>query len=159
MFSIFRSGGVIFIYRDWLCEHVRKHRLVSLVLVLTLSCAYYLIDGIGTGGWIEVIKNFSMMILFSSWLVYAIGSNGIILNNFFTSFISSISMEIYLCHMVIFRALQKVDIYEHLSNGFIGYLISSLAVFCGAIILSVGFKKGQKALLFAIKEQLVKFRK
>ena len=45
--------------------------------------------------------------MFVAWLLYAIGAKNAFLNNRVARYISNISMEIYLAHMVIFRVIEK----------------------------------------------------
>lgn len=58
---------------------------------------YYLLNG-----------NVFMCLLVSVvMLLYAITSNVKVLDNKIAKFLSGISVEIYLCHMMVFRILQK----------------------------------------------------
>lgn len=40
------------------------------------------------------------LIVFTAWLIYTIGFKDVMLNNRVTKYLSGISMEIYLCHMI-----------------------------------------------------------
>jgi peptidoglycan/LPS O-acetylase OafA/YrhL len=43
-------------------------------------------------------------------VIYGLQSRSLLLDNRVTKFLSSISMEIYLCHMLFFKALQKLSL-------------------------------------------------
>ena len=69
---------------------------------------YYLLNG-----------NVFMCLLVSVvMLLYAITSNVKVLDNKIAKFLSGISMEIYLCHMMVFRILQKMKIWKWMDSIF-----------------------------------------
>lgn len=130
----FMSGGLIYLYRNILSDSVKRFPVMFLILCLVVTIVYFIANKnfFGDNG-IEI----RMMILFSLWLIYAIGSNGIVLNNSFVRFISSISMEIYLCHMVIFRVLERAHMNYLFGMGMLSYAITTVLVLIGAILLSL----------------------
>ena len=83
-----------------------------------------------------------MLLVSVSMLIYALGRNrrGILLNPF-TKFISSVSMEIYLSHMVIFRVIERLGINTMIGNGWAQYAVTSVIVLVGAIIISAVIKQ------------------
>ena len=93
----FIAGGLIYLYRDEILK-------IKNWLILGVTCiaivAYYLLN--------QCI--FMCLLVPSVLLMYAIISDTKFLNNKITKFISGISMEIYLCHMMIFRVLEKLKI-------------------------------------------------
>lgn len=129
----FLAGGLIFIFRNDLIAIIEKYREFWLLLCVAGTVAYL---GIPT-----LRDNFTMpltlVVLFSCYLLYAIGFSGRILNNRIVGFISGISMELYLCHMLIFRLLEKMNIVNLLGKGAIGYCIVALIVIVGSICFSV----------------------
>ena len=63
------------------------------------------------------------------------------MENRITNFVSGISMEIYLSHMVIFRVVEKLGLNQIVGNGWIQYVVSVVIVLLGAILFSVVVKK------------------
>ena len=57
------------------------------------------------------------------------------------SFLSGISMEIYLCHMVMFRVIEKLHLNIMLGIGWFQYIVTVALVFIGAACFSVVVKK------------------
>lgn len=55
-------------------------------------------------------------------------------------FFSGISMEIYLCHMVIFRALEKLHLNTIAGNGWLQYVVTVILVIAGAIVFAMVMK-------------------
>lgn len=77
----------------------------------------------------------SYLSFFALWMLYAM-TGGIncgfnLLNNKVTNFIGGISMEIYLCHMVMFRIIEKLHIERFIDNPYLlfwGWCILGLAL-------------------------------
>lgn len=64
-----------------------------------------------------------------------------LLENKITNFISSISMEIYLSHMVIFRVIEKLDLNRIIGNGWIQYIVTVVIVLCGTVLFAYIMQK------------------
>lgn len=81
------------------------------------------------------------------WLSYATICAGgaarksYLLENRITNFISGISMEIYLSHMVIFRVVEKLGLNQIIGNSWIQYVVTVVIVLLGTILFSVVVKK------------------
>ena len=73
--------------------------------------------------------------------MYAVISRGSVLQNRFTSFISSVSMEIYLSHMFIFRIVEKLKLNTIIGNGWLQYLFTVVSVLIGSIVFSLVMQK------------------
>ena len=106
----FLSGGLLYLYREKIQRVVKKYKIIYLCMcfIVTISffmCDYY-IDSLQSNT--NYISNILMLIVFNVWLCYAIGEDSRLLNNSITKFMAAISMEIYLCHMVIFRVIEKM---------------------------------------------------
>ena len=136
----FLAGGLIFIYRDKLQMIADKFRWLVLTVGLALTVLYYFVG----------VNVPIMLAIFSVFLIYAIGNKKrIILNNRVTGFLSGISMEIYLCHMVIFRIIEKVGLTHLFGAGVMSYIATCIGTILGAILFSF---IAQKALNFLIKK-------
>ena len=66
---------------------------------------------------------------------------GGVLQNRFTKFFSSVSMEIYLSHMVIFRLIERIGLNTIIGNGWLQYAVTVVTVLVGTIVFSVIMKK------------------
>lgn len=53
-----------------------------------------------------------------------------------TKFLSGISMEIYLCHMVVYRILEKLKLTHMFESDTISYVIASIGTIIGAVIFA-----------------------
>ena len=104
----FIVGGGIYLYRHVIHAFVSKYRWVMLLLCWGAVFVYW---AMSPTGFLFVLL---MSVLCGMWLCYAIGSNGRVLNNRAVHYISGISMEVYLCHMMAFRGVEML----HLSRLF-----------------------------------------
>ena len=76
------------------------------------------------------------LIVFAVWLIYAIGSKDIVLNNRVVKYLSGISMEIYLCHMMFFRVASMLHLDKFIRNNDMLYVATCIATLIGAICFS-----------------------
>ena len=76
---------------------------------------------------------------FSVWQHWSIPSDasGGVLVNPVAKFLGGICFEIYLCHMVIYRVLEKLHIIHLFGNGLLAYIFTAVAVICGSVVFSV----------------------
>lgn len=126
------AGGLIYLYRKELKQFSSKYQWMCLGIIIGTVVLYFLIGG----------NTITMMLVSAAMLVYALGRNRRgVLPNPFTKFISSISMEIYLSHMVIFRVIERQGINTMIGNGWVQYAVTVVIVLVGTIIFSVVMKK------------------
>ena len=76
------------------------------------------------------------LLVFAAWLMYAIGSKDIVLNNGGAKYLSGISMEIYLCHMMFFRVVSMLHLDKFIHNNDMLYVATCIATLIGAICFS-----------------------
>lgn len=124
----FLAGGLIYLYRD---EISKLNRWIVLAMVAIFVYIYY-VSGC----------NIMMCLLVSAVLViYAMVSPGGILENRITSFFSSISMEIYLSHMFIFRIIEILKLNTFWGDGWIQYILTTIIVISGTAVFAVAIQK------------------
>lgn len=125
------AGGLVYLYRNELEQFSRKYWWAALGGIAACVVLYYAIGG----------NTVTMLLVSVALLVYALG-NEKVLQNRFTKFFSSISMEVYLSHMVIFRVIEKLHINTMLGDGWLQYAVTVLLTIGGAAVFSVIVKKG-----------------
>lgn len=64
-----------------------------------------------------------------------------LLENRVTKFVSGISMEIYLSHMVVFRVIEKTGLNQMFGNGWIQYCITVCSVLIGTVLFAVVMRR------------------
>lgn len=134
-FMFFAGGGLLFLYKDKFTEAKKIYRIPILILCASLSIFFAL--------YITNIKEYRILYLlplFASYLIYVISFDSKILSNKITSFISKYSMEVYLCHMVVFRIVEKIGLLYIFGKGLVSYIISSIVVIIVSFIIAIIFR-------------------
>ena len=123
----FVMGGILFLYKD---ELKRWTRCKSVVLVAAVFATVLFFAT-------DQITFLAKTTLFSIWIVYAIvDSNSILLSNKFMNYIGSISMEIYLCHMAIYRLIEKMGAVSIIDSAILNYVTVLLMTVLGSVLFS-----------------------
>lgn len=130
-FVYFMAGGMIFLYREKLASAACRFRYLIPVLLLVAGAVFFLLDGMMP----------AVLLLFSLMLIGALScsSRKGVLNNPVTAFLSRYSMEIYLCHMMVFRILEKLHLTEISSLPILDYIITVTMILLGAIAVAAAF--------------------
>lgn len=123
----FIAGGLIFLYRKELAEFASKYKVIAGAILLIATVTYFAVGG----------NTLTMLFFCVAALVYTLGCNGGVLVNPAAKFLGGISFEIYLCHMVIYRVLEKLHIVHLFGNGLLAYIFTAVAVICGSVVFSV----------------------
>ncbi len=132
----FVTGGLLYLYRKEICSLAAKVRWLLLAVCIAATAAYFFFP------LPEAYQGLWYVVLFALWLMYAVGTDGKVLNNHMTKFISGISMEIYLCHFGIFHVLKRLHLTQLFGKGVLSYLATVLAVFAGSAVFAFCAKWG-----------------
>lgn len=136
-------GGLIYLYRSSLSAFSKSHRIIAALLVVVFAVAYYVV-----GAYVLVT-----LCLYSSILIYAMGagSKGL-LSNRFTKYLSSISMEIYLSHMVFFRILERIGLTHIINNDLASFMLAIVLILTGTAVFAAVARWGIKKMDNAIQK-------
>lgn len=126
----FITGGLIYLLREKLSTAISKHTTAFLILSIVATVLRLAVKMPMVAGY------YADLLLFAIWLVYAIGSHGVILNNKLVAYLSEISLEIYLCHMMFYRVVEKMGIERYIDNADALYIVSFLLTLAGAVIFA-----------------------
>lgn len=145
---LFVVGALIYLYRREIQEICNKFRWRVLVICVFMTILWYICpSSIGSYS-IFFIK---CLILFCLWLSYAIGVDSKLLSSKVMKFFSSISMEMYLAQMVIFRAVEKLHLLYIFGNygigGWISYIFAFIFTIAGLVIFINCYKLGVKIII------------
>lgn len=125
----FIAGGLVFLYRDVLQRWTCMHTYVGLA-VCVLATVLRLIFPM------EALFVIPDMVVFILWLIYAIGSHSVVLNNSIAKYLGGISMEIYLCHMMFYRFVSLFHLERFFDDSNVLYVVTFAATLIGAICFS-----------------------
>lgn len=143
----FMAGCLIYLYKDELVCIVNWFRWIVLSLVILITICYFITPEKALS-----VNNIWMLVIFSSFLIYAMGVDSKILYNSVIKFIAGISMEIYLCHMVIFRVIEKLHLNYLFGKGVVSYAITCIMVLVGTIVFSIIINFG----INVVRKKLIK---
>ena len=145
----FLAGGLIYLYRNEIAAWGGKkgmHRLLMLAAVAASVILFYAIGG--SRPWDGITATY--LLVSATMLVYAVivskdagASGGVrksLLENRLAHFFSGISMEVYLSHMAVLRAIEKTGLNTRFGNGWIQYGITVVMTLIGAVLFSVSVK-------------------
>ncbi len=125
----FFSGGMIYLYRKSIKIFVEKHWLMVLAFCVILNIAKFNLP-------IEGVYILPDLVVFSAWLIYAIGTKDVVLNNRVVKYLSGISMEVYLCHMMFFRVVNMMHLEKFLHQNDVLYIVNCIATLIMAVCFS-----------------------
>lgn len=127
----FLAGCIIFLYKDNLLQVIDNKKRLVLCICLSSSILYYMIpNSIGDFSILEI----KLLLLYSLWTVFSLAIHKIPKIERFVNFISRISMEIYLSHMLCFRVLEKTRLLYLLGNGFNSYILDVVLTIIAVLI-------------------------
>lgn len=161
-FPFFMAGGLLYLYREKLSFPKLWQRIVLLIVTVFATCLYFTPFVPMPFGekilWVGVI--------FVLWVMYAI-TGGIpikgfkLLDNKVASFLGGLSMEIYLCHMFMFRIIEKVHLEKFVGNPHALYWLYCalgiiLAILFSWIVTKIVFPKCAKLIDNNLKPFIMK---
>lgn len=129
----FILGGMIFLYKESIKSIIRKYSGLAFAICIA-SILIYL--------YVYVFRKFelynfeSKMFIFCLWLIYAIGADNKLMHNKVIDYICNFRLEIYLSHMVIFRAIEKVHLENYITQPDVLFITVLAATIIGTIIFS-----------------------
>ena len=133
-FPFFVAGGLIFLYRQNIMQLSGRSKWFPLLLLSLVIVGYYVLPKI------QLLPD---LLVFSALVLYAVlkAEERGLLNNSIVKFISDISMEIYLSHMLFFRVVEKSHVDHLISNGNVLFVVTFLLTFAGALLFSLLWKR------------------
>lgn len=139
--SFFLVGGIIYLYKDDIATLIKNKKCVMYVLpiILIFSLIFYY-SNINTTLGCLLVSTFLLLTAITNDSAENLIGDGCLswlLNNKLTTYISKISMEIYLSHMVVFRVIEKVRLNTILGNGWLQYIVTVGLVMINTVLFSI----------------------
>ena len=140
----FFAGALIYLYRDELIRFVTHFKWIMACLAIISVILYYIVpDEIGKFN----VFTLKTLLTCVCLLVLALGCNGKLSKSKLNTYLSSISMEMYLCQMVLFRAAEKMHLLYIFGKDWLSFLVCNIIVIIFIIIFVECFKHGTKLIL------------
>lgn len=128
----FLLGGIIFLYKEIIMKYVSSYLFSFIILIFLLTLLYWIFrDLVSTIVYVLIIST-----VMGSYLIFAVSNNTKLLHNKYIDYLSGISMEIYLCHMMSFRIVQFLHLSKYFSNIHLIYVLSCILTLIVAIFYS-----------------------
>ena len=118
----FFAGGLIYLYRKELAGFSNRYKWITIAVCVFAIAFYYGVNR----------SVYTMLVVFSIMLISGIGVDG--KSNRIVTYMSGISMEVYLCHMVVFRAIEKAQLHRIFSSEVLSYITAALSTIGGAVL-------------------------
>lgn len=125
----FLSGGVIYLFREQIIRITKKHKIIITTAITLITISFFLFKQQYTYKTLYL----SELILFSSWIIYSIATPIKLLTNKALKYLSDISLEIYLSHMIIYRVVEKIHLEQYIQQKDFLYIATSLLTILGVI--------------------------
>ena len=142
----FILGGLIYMYINQIKNLVKKHKVMFVMATSVCLVFYYLVSS----------SVYTMLILFTFFTVFGIcggSTTNAIFQNRAILFLAGVSMEIYLCHMFVFRFIEKIGLLHLTGNEVLNYVIVSFLTIGGAIVMAVLLRKIISAVGIKLKRE------
>jgi len=137
----FLGGGLLYLYRS-ACKRIKAPAVILLIVSII---SYYALYG----------SEYSLVIAFAAMVILCICCNSkisdILFRNRVILFIASLSMEIYICHMFVYRTIEKFNINYLFGSSMANYLFDVIITISGALALAYM----TKMVLFTLGKALV----
>ena len=127
---------MIYLYREELRRFMDRFGWLVAMLALGLAVIYFLL---GSMMLTQLLVGLCLTVL-------ALGKTNGLLRNWLTKGLSDISLEIYLCHMMVYRVLEKVKCTNLFPSKLLSFAVTAVATLLGAVVMSIVIKKALKLL-------------
>lgn len=135
--TVFLIGGMLYLYREDIERFFQKYVGTKLrqcgifFICMLFTIAYYAMPDVAMG---MDIRDQKTAFVFALWCIYAMGAKSIVLNNRITKAIAKYSMEIYLSHMIVLRALCVLRVTEILDKHIISFGIMLIVLMSATLV-------------------------
>ncbi len=128
----FLAGGLVYLYRNQIVGLVSGRKVARWLLQGIIVCSVFIYYFVGA-------STVTYLLVSVTLLVYAVSGGvwGGVLENRVTQFFSGISMEVYLSHMAVFRAVEKLHLNTALGDGWLQYVFTVVIVVVGASMFAL----------------------
>ena len=137
----FVAGGLIYLYRRKLVSLDKLWTIIFCIVSVVLLIFYYVM-------YRTPLSMIILLLLFTLFTVAGISAGGgiskYLVRNKVILFLGSISMEIYLCHMFVYRMIEKLSLLHIMENEVMNYCLVSILTVTGTVIVTFMWSKFQK---------------
>ena len=140
----FVAGGLIYIYRAELKNLVEKYPALWLAMLIVATICYFSVFS-------TVFMLLVVFVLLTIILLPEDRFKKIVFQNKVIRYMGSISMEMYLCHMLVYRVCEKAGLLHVTGVGIIDYFIMIVLVISGAMVVAAMINKMVQYVILKMK--------
>ena len=137
------AGGLIYLYRDTIADLIKNKAVGIAITLVGFTIVFFVKIPIG-GDTAVLVSTVKMIIGFGLMVIGALGEDTKLWCNPMTRFISSVSLEVYLAHMLVFRAIQKVGLTQIAGQSVTSYAFACVLTIVGVLIFASGYQWVEK---------------
>ena len=126
----FLVGGIVYLYRVKIRIAIRANKFTVAAVCIAVTVGYLLVQEYFLS---LFARQVALIVLFLCWLASAISMKPKGLNNKVVAYLSGLSMEIYLAHMLVFRVVEKLNVEIFIHQPDILYLANAALTLLGAV--------------------------
>ncbi len=146
----FVAGGLIYLYRAEI-ERLVKTTWVGITVTILGFVLVYVVKLPLDGNLAVFLGTTKKLIGFSMMMIGAMCADTKLWCNPITKFISSVSLEIYLAHMMVFRVIEKVGLTRIFGESMLSYVIVCILTIGGVLMFATVYQWCEKKIRRRIK--------
>ncbi len=158
----FVAGGLIYLYKDTIAGLI-KNKSIGIAVTIA-GFVFVFIVKIPVNGDVSVlILNMKMLVGFGLMVIGALCEDTKLWSNPITRIISGVSLEIYLAHMMVFRAIQKMGLTQIVGESSLSYVLVCVLTIVGVLMFAFGYqwfeKKDTAAITSCVNKKELRWRR
>ncbi len=135
----FVAGGLIYLYRAEI-EKLMKNTWVGIIVTILGFVLVFAVKVPIEGNLAGLLDTAKKMIGFSVMVIGAMCADTRLWSNPISKFVSGVSLEIYLAHMIVFRVIEKVGLTRIAGESVLSYVIVCVLTIGGVVIFAALYK-------------------
>ncbi len=135
----FVAGGLIYLYRAEI-ERLMKNRWVGITVTILGFVLVYVVKIPLEGNLAVILGTSKKLIGFSLMVTGAMCADTKMWCNPVSKFISGVSLEIYLAHMMVFRVIEKVGLTRIAGESVLSYVIVCILTTVGVLVFATAYQ-------------------
>ena len=137
-FYLFIIGGLIYLYQEDLVKIFNKREYILAILVILISAGEIIVYQKGYPS----IASHIVVVSFIVLIIYCLVERIPIFGNKVFVFIGGLCLQIYLFHVIVFRAIDKIGLTHKFGNEVISLIVNYVLVLAITVGISFLLKKG-----------------
>lgn len=146
----FLAGGLLYLYRENIENWMKTAKLGVLTSVVGFAIVF-LVSIPSESSTVNIFIMLKNLIGFSIMIVGTMCPDTRIWSNAVSRFVSSVSLEIYLSHMLVFRVIEKVGLTRIAGESVLSYVIVCILTTVGVMVFATAYQWCEKKIRQKIK--------